>query len=304
MKTDRDLLTCFEQGLDPVNLHKSAIPVSVLGYGEISTVLQVGEDHSMAYKRMPLFSDSAAAERYIEPYYEYCRLLTEAGLKLPESETFIVEVPDRPVVLYIAQKKLPPERVGHMLVHSLDQPDFERLIDLIHSEIIKVWSFNKSHKPAQELALDGQLSNWVWLDEDQIYYIDTSTPIFRKNGVEQLDAETVIKKAPFFFRFIVRWFLKDTIINRYYDPRQVRIDLAANLFKEQRPDLIPSTLEIINRRLPADLAPLTLKEVEKYYREDRLIWVLVQTMRLTDRWFTTKILRRRYIDILPGKIKR
>jgi len=304
MQVDRALLARFEEELDPANLHDSVIPVSVLGYGEISTVLLVGDDHSVAYKRMPLFSDVKAAERYAVPYREYCQLLTEAGLNLPESETVVVEIPNRPVVLYIAQKKLPVERVGHNLIHSLDKSGVERLIEQIHLEIRKVWSFNESRGPELELALDGQLSNWVWLDEGPMYYIDTSTPMYRKNGVEQLDTETVVKKTPIFLRQIVRWFLKDTILNRYYEPRQVCIDLTANLFKEQRPDLIPLALETINRHCPANAAPITLKEVEKYYRGDKLIWVLIQSMRRIDRWITADLLKRRYVDILPGRIER
>jgi hypothetical protein len=34
-------------------------------------------------------------------------------------------------------------------------------------------------------------------------------------------------------------FLKD-VMSRYYDPRQVTIDLIANFYREQRADLVPS----------------------------------------------------------------
>ena len=82
------------------------------------------------------------------------------------------------------------------------------------------------------------------------------------------------------------------------------IDLAANLYKEQRPDLIPLTVTIINRQLGTDQKPLTVDEVDKYYREDKLIWSFYLSFRRIDRWLTTKIFRRRYEYILPGKIKR
>ena len=36
-------------------------------------------------------------------------------------------------------------------------------------------------------------------------------------------------------------------MNRYYDKRQVCIDLAANLFKEQKPEMVPCAVEIMNR---------------------------------------------------------
>jgi hypothetical protein len=158
-----------------------------------------------------------------------------------------------------------------------------------------------------ELALDGQLSNWVWLEEGtnfQLYYIDTSTPLYRKDGQEQLDPELFLQSAPSFLRWLIRLlFLKD-VMNRYYQPRQVYIDLAANLYKEQRPDLVPLTLDIINLHLPNDLEPLTAREIEKYYKEDKLIWTLFLAFRRADRFLKTKLFRKRYEFILPGKIKR
>ena len=93
-------------------------------------------------------------------------------------------------------------------------------------------------------------------------------------------------------------------MTRYFDQRQVYIDLAANLYKEQRPDLIPSIVDLANRYLPDGHKSLTLEEVQKYYREDRLIWKLFLAFRRIDRFLTTRVLRRRYEFILPGKIKR
>ena len=93
-------------------------------------------------------------------------------------------------------------------------------------------------------------------------------------------------------------------MNRYYDQRLVYIDLAGNLYKEQRPDLILNTIDIINQHLSDNLKPLTIEEVEKYYREDKLIWTLFLAFRRIDLWLTIKLLRKRYEYVLPGKIKR
>ena len=43
-------------------------------------------------------------------------------------------------------------------------------------------------------------------------------------------------------------FLND-VMGRYYVPRLVYMDLAANLFKELRPELVPETVAIANRFL-------------------------------------------------------
>ena len=154
------------------------------------------------------------------------------------------------------------------------------------------------------MALDGQLSNWILTENNEILYIDTSTPLFKLNNIEQLNPELILKTAPSFLRWILRLFFLKDVMGRYYDHRLVYLDLIANLYKEQRPDLIPTAIEIINNYINVNEKPFDIKEVEKYYKEDKLIWTLFLAFRRFDKWFTTKILRRRYEFILPGKIKR
>ncbi|MBU1339959.1 MAG: hypothetical protein KKD56_12980 [Acidobacteria bacterium] len=301
------MLTVFEQGLRPHRPEASDPPPVILGYGEISSIFQIGNEDLIAYKRMPLFRDVSSAETYIGQYREYCELLREAGLHLPEDGTAIVDIPGRPVVLYIGQRLLPPERFGHKLIHTLDPAAARLLIEKAAAAINRIWEFNKESKPALELAIDGQISNWVWLDDDPgspLVYVDTSTPLFRKKGEIQLDPELFLQSAPSFLRWIIRRLFLEDVMTRYFIARQVYTDLAANLYKEQRPELIPGALEGINRFLPKDEAPLTAKEVEKYYKEDKTIWKVFLAFRRFDRWLKTKISRRRYEFILPGKIKR
>jgi hypothetical protein len=297
----------FEKGLNPQKPNDSPIPAAVLGYGEISAIFQVGQDAQVAYKRMPLFRDRPAAEKYTNQYREYCQLLQEAGLKLPQHDAVILEVPDRPVVCYIGQKRLPENDFGHRLIHHLGMKEIRFFIETVVLEIAKIWQFNHRHTPSLELALDGQISNWVRMKDreaGQPSYVDTSTPLYRKDGVEQLDPELFLQSAPFFLRWIIRLLFLEDVMNRYYDARLVYTDLAANLYKEQRPDLVTLAVNIINDHLSGDLAPLTLRTVEKYYKQDKLIWTLFLAFRRLDRRLTTTVLRKRYEFILPGKIKR
>jgi hypothetical protein len=307
MLIDENFLAQFENGLNPQNPEDSPIPATIIGYGEISAIFQIADTADVAFKRLPLFANRAAAEKYVGQYHEYCRLLVEAGLRLPDHQTCIIQPPGRPAVVYIVQRKLPAQRFGHQLIHALDRPQIQSLLETIVKEMGKLWRFNQSARPALELAVDGQLSNWVWLEDvngSSMVFIDTSTPLFRKHGVEQLDAELFLKSAPSFLRWVLRLFFLDDVVNRYYDPRLVCMDLAANLYKEQQPALIPLAIEIINRSFSSDLQPLTEAEAAKYYRQDALIWTLYLAFRRLDRWLTTKVLRRRYEFILPGKIKR
>ena len=307
LKLNQKIIDGFEKTLKPDAPHESDPPAVILGYGEISSIFQIGEDSTVAYKRMPLFRDIPSGEAYIDQYQEYCRQLREAGLVLPQDGTGIVALEGRPVVLYIGQALLPPERFGHKLIHSLDKKKAIVLIQKVAASISRIWEYNNRVKPGIELALDGQISNWVWLDDDpesELVYVDTSTPLFRMDGRLQLDAELFLQSAPSFLRWIIRRLFLEDVLTRYFDIRKVFTDLAANLFKEQRSDLIPAALEIINRYLSDTQKPMTAGEIEKYYKEDKIIWQVFLGFRRIDCWLKTKVQRGRYEFILPGKIKR
>lgn len=303
MKIDKDLVQRFEQDLNPQKLDNSPIPVSIIGYGEISSIFQINNDTNIVYKRMPLFKDRSSAETYAAQYHEYCNFIKEAGLNLPQDETIIIECPGRPVVLYIAQQQLPAARFAHRLIHELEEKEIQQLLEQIISTSEKIWEFNRRHSPEIELSLDGQISNWAWVDEN-LYFVDTSTPLYKIKGKEQLDPELLLQSAPAFLRWILRLFFLEDVMIRYYNQRLVYIDLAANLHKEQQPDLIPQTLDIINSFLSSITNPVTWEEIKKYYKEDKLIWTLFLAFRRIDRCLTTKLLHKRYEFILPGKIKR
>ncbi|MFH1887731.1 MAG: DUF6206 family protein [Pseudomonadota bacterium] len=305
LSIEPDLLARFEQGLDPLRPEASEVPARVLGYGEISTIFQVGEDESVVYKRMPLFGSREAAGTYETQYHEYCGLMQEAGLLLPESATAVVTVPGRPVVLYIAQTRYPADRLGHKLLHHLDAAGFSALVENVVAETARVWAFNRERGPGVQIAIDGQISNWVLPQgAGRAVYLDTSTPIFRKHGQEQLDPELFLKNTPSFLRWLARMFFLDEVMTRYYDPRRVAVDLAANLYKEQRPELVAPALSVINRVLPAGEEGISEREAASYYRLDRTIWSSYLALRRLDRFLTTRVFHQRYEFILPGRIRR
>ncbi len=307
MDIDSDLLERFEAGLDPQDLDRSAIPAQLIGFGEISAIFQIAADTSLAYKRMPLFKTVAEAEQYAGMYHAYCRQLIKAGLHLPDSDTHIVALPQRPVVLYIIQAQLPTACIANRLIQKLDNNGFEILLEKVLSAMARFWEYNRSLQPDLELAIDGQISNWAFTADgpgESLYFIDTSTPFIRENGVEQLDPELLLQAAPSFLRWLIGWLFVDDVMTRYYDPRQVLIDLAANLIKEQRPDLVAPAVALINVHLPENLPPVTLADVERYYREDKFLWTIFLAFRKLDRALVTHFSTKRYEFILPGKIKR
>jgi hypothetical protein len=300
---DIERLEELEIHLEPWKVPSPSSAIRVLGYGEISTVFAIGEDTDVAYKRMPLFSSQARAEGYAESYRRYTGLLREAGLELPEDETAVIHVPGRPTVLYVAQRQLPPERFCNVLVKGLGQEASRELLASVAERIARVWSYNERNRPETELSIDGQISNWVLLQNGQLLFVDTRTPMFRVGGVEQLDPELFLSSAPSFLRWLLRLAFLDEVMSRYYSRRRVFMDLVANLHKEQRADLVPAALEAVNARLSGE-EPLTATEVEKYYAGDKVIWSVFLAFRRFDRWVKTRIAGRRYEFVLPGRIAR
>jgi len=312
----------FEKGLDPRFPERSAIPARVLGYGEISTVLELGtgSERDLAYKRLPMFRTEEEARDYQALYQEYVEVLGDGvGLRLVPSETvrFMDEERDR-VVVYIVQQKQPAEAIGHNAIHRLSPDDVRKLVLAVLRETKKVFDFNRQHSGQLEVGFDGQISNWAIIgfdpeipalgEEIELVYFDTSTPLMQKNGVEQLNPELFLRSAPSFLVWIIRLLFLEDVMTRYYDFRQVLVDLIANFYKEQRPELIPDLVNTINGFFSAEIGedefePITVKEVQAYYREDAWIWRIYLAFRKLDRSLH-RLLGRDYPYVLPEKIKR
>lgn len=310
MNIDRELLQRFERGLDPQHPERSAIPARIIGYGEITTVFEIDAEgvRDLAFKRLPLFNTYAEVERYTTVFVEYNRLLEEEiGLRLPlYAHAVITNARGRPV-FYIVQQKFPTDSMGTAILQRATPEQVGTLVEHVLRQVCKVWQFNRQHKHLQ-VAIDETFSNWAWIGHD-LFYVDTSTPLFRVNGIEQLDTELFLRSAPSFLVWILRLFFLKDVVNRYYDPHRVLVDLIANFYKDQRPDLVPMGVRAVNQFLATrarefDIAPLTEKEVRDYYREDALIWSLYLAMRKVDRFLRTRLLRGEYPYILPEKIVR
>lgn len=316
-----DVLMEFERGLDLLQPERSKVPCHILGYGEISTVFEIDMEglEDLAFKRMCIFDSLEEAQEYARIYLEYNRRLeNDIGLHLPPyGYTLIVCEGGRPI-FYIIQERLLPESIGNKVIHQYSTQAITALFILILWELNKVWKYNQDHEGFQ-VGIDGQISNWAieefnldstTLDNETVLlYLDTSTPLYHQQGKEQLNPELFLRSAPPYLVWILRLLFVKDVMTRYYDPRKVIIDLIANFYKEQRPELVPNLVaaanEFINDQASSLRAPeITVKEVEGYYREDEVIWRLYLAMRRIDRFMRMKVFHREYPYILPGKIKR
>lgn len=319
---DVSVLQEFERGLDPRHPERSRVPAQVLGYGEISTVLSFGEGASAdwAYKRLAMFTDEEEARRYEALHHEYVNVLeTEIGVRVPQCATArVVNSEAGIVVVYIIQEKMAAESVGHKIIHHLEDRAVLDLVLVVLRETAKVFEYNRLHQRELEIGFDGQISNWAisGLDpgaatpgkEIRLAYLDTSTPLLRRNGAEQLDPELFLRNAPSFLVWIIRRLFLEDVLKRYYDRRQVAVDMVANFYKEQRPELVPGLVETVNAFFgeaihTGQFEPLTVSEIRAYYREDAWIWRIYLAARKIDRGLQ-RLLGRPYPYVLPGRTKR
>jgi len=318
-KIDTGLLERFEAGLNPLNPDLSKISAKIIGYGEMSTIFVISHpgQENIAYKRMPIFRSSDEMEDYERMFVEYSTELRNIGINVPESAAARV-IPDKGnSVIYNAQERLPSASIGNALIQKLDGNSVRLLFLCVLRDLKKVFTSNQE-RPSLTFGIDGQISNWAMKDyqegkqiteKTELFYIDTGTPLIRKDGIEQLNPELFLRSTPSFLVWLIRLFFLEEVMTRYYDFRKVTIDLIANFYKEQRPDFIPMLIEAANRFFTAEegqsgIAPLTEKEIVSYYKEDATIWRVYLAFRKIDRFLHLKILRKPYVYILPGKIKR
>ena len=197
---------------------------------------------------MPIFLSMDEMERYEALFIRYNKLLSEEiGIMVPKYSTARIYPKTGNMVVYIIQQKLPPESLCHRLLGRLDNASLKTLFLVILGHLLKVWRFNANSSETL-MGLDGQLSNWALKDlypanpsvtqEAELYYIDTSTPLIRISGKEQIETDLFLRSAPSFLVWLIRAFFLQGILDRYYDFHLVVVDLIANLYKEQRPDLI------------------------------------------------------------------
>jgi hypothetical protein len=315
---DADLLKEFEESLDPANPEESPIPARVLGYGEISTVFEILDMEGIAFKRMPLFDTMEQIGRYKDTYNRYNELLTKIGMNIPDYGAEEIVTDDERIVLYLYQRLIPSNAIGDELIQSISEEDVQNLIQTILENLNQIWVFNQKEHPQVEVAIDGQVSNWAVNEYSEgmtisksipLLYLDTSTPLIRENGVEQLETLLFLKPAPPIMRWILKKFYLQDIIDKYYDFRRVALDLVANFYKEQRPELIPRLIELVNQffkdeAVVKELKLLSIEEIKEYYDDDASTWKLYLRVRRFHRYVSTKFLRRYYDYILPGEIHR
>lgn len=268
--------------------------LEVLGYGEISSVLALETSAGrMACKRLPLFDGLERYRAYTETFDTYIGQLKEVGVEVVPSRLVSVWREDERLAGYVVQPALSRET---LLPNVMRTASLEESLEVLDSVLETVLGAVSPH-----LGLDAQISNWTW-EAGELSYLDVTTPMVRDvDGEESLDKELFLASLPWAIRGVVMRFVLQSILDTYYEPRGVILDLLGNLIKEQLGERLEAYVERANASTGMGFS---VTEVQRYYREDAWTWEALLRLRRADRWWQRKVRRRPYPFLLPGQIER
>jgi Family of unknown function (DUF6206) len=264
----------------------------VLGYGELTLVIGwPTEEPVLAIKRLPPFTDVGRLIAYSGLLERYVEILRERGLSVVRSEIRSHPGPHGSVRAYIVQPLVPRERHLNLILRSAAEARMRELLELVAENV---------HRCADDaVGFDAQAANW-WVENEALGYFDISTPMLRdRDGREQLDISLFLSVYPWLVRPVLAR-IAPGVMAQYHDPRTVLLDFASNLHKEGLDRCVRPLLDVANRRLAR---PLAAADVRRYFRQDKLLWALMQRLRLADRAWQRGVRRRPYPLLLPPRYR-
>ena len=284
---ENDVLAALETG-DQSRL-------TVLGFGEVSTVLSIGcDDAELACKRLLPYRTEAEARRSAEVIERYVELLTERGVDVVASTVQVIRSKDD-FVVYVVQPALDPGTLGPAYLRALPADEtraaIHRILEVLKGAVSPV------------LAPDGQLSNWAFVG-DGLRYLDVTSPFLRDEaGNDVFDFEQVVRVLPRWLRYPVRkWGIKSTL-DTYFSLRGQAIDLLGNLEKEGLGHLIGDLVPTANETLELD-PPITEARVRAYYTNDARMYAFMQAASRSHCWVEHHVLRRPYPFLPKPRLQR
>ena len=260
----------------------------VLGYGEITLVIGwPTEDPVLAVKRLPPFVDSGHLEAYGRLLERYVQVLRERHIPVARTELRSHPGPSGTMRGYLVQALVPRERHLTVILESASAAQMRELFELVVDDVHRCVDHT--------VGLDAQASNW-WLENGELAYFDVSTPMLRDHeGRERLDVSLFLGVYPWLTRPVLAR-IAPGIMAQYHDRRTVLLDFASNLHKEGLDHCVPALLHAANERLER---PLAAADVSRYFRQDKLLWELMQRLRRTDQSWQRHVRHRPYPFLLP-----
>jgi len=282
----------------------SRLALREYGFGEISRT--VGLESSpvspfgrapsrpaIVYKKLAPFPDAASADRYISAYLEYNRKLRhEVGIPVPDFGYRVLRTSDRGVAVYATQGLVDPRSIAKELLRQASPDQGIALLHMVLAEYRKWIRYNREQAGAGfEIGLDAQIPNWAvrryepgreLRGDEGLIYVDTNTPMMRRHGKDCLPIEFYLQALPRLLRPLLKPLARG-VLDRYFRPRMVLLDLLGSVGIHGRPDLVAPLLPLANAFLRdevgSDCPPIRLEEVQRYVGRDVAIWRLMRSLR-------------------------
>jgi len=268
----------------------------VLGYGEMTLV--VGwptAEPTHAVKRLPPFATRARVDAYAELVRDYIDALAARGVRAVPTD--VVTLPaGGGFAAYLVQPMTPRNLLLDGWLQDAASQE-EGLAALTTLARLVVGGTDAT------VGLDGQVSNWVRTDDGTLAIVDLTTPMLcDADGRERLDTGLFTAVYPWVLRAALRRFVAPSITASYHRPREVLTDAASNLLRQGMDEWMPVMVQAANTVLGD---PLTVADVERYYRSDTRLWATTERLRRTERWWQRRVRRRVYPMLLapPGGIR-
>lgn len=257
--------------------------LTVLGYGEVSVAVGwPGDAPTWACKRLPPFPDRDAFATYAALVDEYVARLGAAGVAVVDTEVRSLPGAHGTVVGYLIQPVLARAVLGPQVLRAGDPAAGHPLIPAIVDSVLACTD--------GRTGIDAQITNWAWIDGRAVN-LDLNTPfLWDDSGRPLLDVDIFIAALPWIVRATQRRTVPK-IIGRWSEPRWALVDFAMNLYKDGLEAWIPSILAVANPRLEE---PIEAAELERLYRKEASLWVLMHRLKRVDRWWQRHVRRRRY----------
>jgi hypothetical protein len=263
--------------------------VEILGAGEITCVFG-RYDH--ACKRLPPFSTVDEANYYASLLDRYVSELRSAGLNVIDTSLGWCHRKDGRVTAYVLQRAQPRSTLLPLHLRAAPRAQATALFGRILQHVLS------SVNP--RLGLDAQLTNWCLLD-DRLVLLDTTTPLMRNDqGAELLPTEVFVAALPTVIRGFIRRFYVRELLDRFYEPRGVILDLLGNMANYGLDHHTEAFLEEANRALPK---PLTMNEIVSYRRQEALTWKWLRRMLMLEQLWQRKVRRSGNALVLPWRFQ-
>lgn len=288
MLSDQDLLE-LDRAVERMLLTGDRGGVRMLGAGEIACVL---DWRGRACKRLPPFDDAARAAAYGALLGRYLELLRAAGVRCVETELRSCARADGRLSAYVVQPRL---GASSLLPARLLRGAPDEALGLFRDVLRHVHSF-----VGPRSGLDAQLSNWA-VDGGRVVLLDVTTPLLRDEaGRELLDTELFVAVLPSALRGVVRRFYAKNLLDRFYHPRGVILDLLGNAPNSGLAHLREPFLAEANRRLDA---PITMREVRAYHRREKATWAVLRRCLEVEQFWRRRVKRSPHPVLLPSEFR-